>query len=544
MCRRRAGNVAPVSNVDVWYARSRYSLLQSNRTVYEVVNTAAERGIERLALCDYGTVAGIPSFAHACRRRGIVPIAGCELPVRQRRAGKTKRFGLLATNGTGWTNLVALSSTSYDAGSRFPSPIPTSMLRAHSEGLFIFPTEFSNGNELERVAANHLTPTERMFEDEININLHLRTDNGDRRDSRVADTQVREAARDGLRERLPAATAEHEARLEHELRVFQRGRWSEYLLMLAEVPRFCRERGIRYFGAGGAAAGSLVLYCLGVSEVEPIGAGLLFERLYNRLLDEPLRSFPIIVEARGRQEIFEHFVAIYGTERAVSVAAYVPLQSKRRVVRMARVGGETPDRRFYSRWRENPSTIAIAHRDCCETMPLYRKPNRKQRVLQYSADELSRAGFFRIDILEKEEVSAVEHSGGFTVGDSVPRARSGLQQDWRRSSVQMPGVEDILGESGGELVYQEQFIRVLHRYTGWSLERADLVRRTMAKKDARAIDRIREDFAGASQGSGYVGSERMAREVFEVLLERVSGLVLKAGVVGADCQASDVYTRA
>ena len=90
-------------------------------------------------------------------------------------------------------------------------------------------------------------------------------------------------------------------RLEHELDIITRLQVEDYFLAMWDIACFAREQGIRYAGRG-SAADSAVVYCLGITEVDAIARGLLFERFLS-LERAQKPDNDIDIDARCRDEV-------------------------------------------------------------------------------------------------------------------------------------------------------------------------------------------------------------------------------------------------
>ena len=95
------------------------------------------------------------------------------------------------------------------------------------------------------------------------------------------DSYLREVAEAGLRRHYPEPTAEVRTRLDYELGVIQAMQFSGYFLVVWDFIRYAKERGIAVGPGRGSAAASLVAYCLGITTVDPMRYGLVFERFLN-----------------------------------------------------------------------------------------------------------------------------------------------------------------------------------------------------------------------------------------------------------------------
>src|SRR2546422_709529 len=96
------------------------------------------------------------------------------------------------------------------------------------------------------------------------------------------DSYLRELASAGLRRRYgPTPGDAVEARLNHELAVIEKMGFAGYFLVVWDFIHYARQQGIAVGPGRGSSAGSLTAYCLGITNIDPIGYGLLFERFLN-----------------------------------------------------------------------------------------------------------------------------------------------------------------------------------------------------------------------------------------------------------------------
>ena len=139
----------------------------------------------------------------------------------------------------------------------------------------------------------------------------------------------------GARSRYPAGVpVVVQQQLAHELALIAELGYAMYFLTVHDLVRFARERGILCQGRG-SAANSAVCYCLGVTEVDPAHAYLLFERFISRERDEP-PDIDIDFEHQRREEVIQYIYEKYGRERAALTAvvtSYRPRSALRDVGR-------------------------------------------------------------------------------------------------------------------------------------------------------------------------------------------------------------------
>jgi error-prone DNA polymerase len=121
---------------------------------------------------------------------------------------------------------------------------------------------------------------------------------------------------EGMRRRYPVVTPAMEDRLQFELRSIRQGGFCGYFLLVADIADHAKHRlGIRC-ACRGSAAGSLVAWCLGISDVDPIHHDLVFERFMNSHRRE-IPDIDIDFESARREEVLEYVLSTYGDRTAM-----------------------------------------------------------------------------------------------------------------------------------------------------------------------------------------------------------------------------------
>ena len=141
-----------------------------------------------------------------------------------------------------------------------------------------------------------------------------------------AAAYLRALCRAASPDRLPNAPSEARALLDHELTVIARSGLANYFLIVWDIVRFTRERGIRCQGRG-SAANSLVAYLLGISPVNPLAHALVFERF----LSDERRAAPDIdldIQADRREEVIQYVYGRYGRAHAAMACTLVTFREK------------------------------------------------------------------------------------------------------------------------------------------------------------------------------------------------------------------------
>ncbi|MEI6655970.1 MAG: PHP domain-containing protein, partial [Verrucomicrobiota bacterium] len=130
--------------------------------------------------------------------------------------------------------------------------------------------------------------------------------------------------------------------LEHELAMIQKLGFPGYFLIVNELVEFARGRGILCQGRG-SAANSAVCYALGITAVDPVGCGLLFERF----LSENRKSWPDIdidfPSGARREEVIQHVFRKYGARNAAMTANVITYRRRSAFREMSKVLGLPPE---------------------------------------------------------------------------------------------------------------------------------------------------------------------------------------------------------
>ncbi len=150
---------------------------------------------------------------------------------------------------------------------------------------------------------------------------------------------LRRLANEGLRARYgDPAPAEAVERLEMELGVIEKMGFSSYFLIVWDFVKYAKDRGISVGPGRGSAAGSLVSYCLDITEVDPLAYGLLFERFLN-----PERvSMPDIdidFSVKGRARVMRYVEDKYGKESVAQIITFGKMLPRNATRDAARVLG-------------------------------------------------------------------------------------------------------------------------------------------------------------------------------------------------------------
>jgi len=149
------------------------------------------------------------------------------------------------------------------------------------------------------------------------------------------EAMLRRLCEVGLRERYETVTETHRERLEHELSIIESKRFASYFLIVWDFVRHARQRGIPC-GARGSGVGCMVAYLLGLSTVDPLAYGLLFERFMDPSRNE-MPDLDIDICQDGRQELIRYVRAKYGEANVAQIITFGTLGAKAAVRDVGRV---------------------------------------------------------------------------------------------------------------------------------------------------------------------------------------------------------------
>jgi DNA polymerase-3 subunit alpha len=268
---------------------------------------------------------------------------------------------------------------------------------------------------------------------------------------------LRELCYQGLRERYgERATTDAELlkRLDYELGVLEKTGFVSYLLIVWDFIHFAKERGIPVGPGRGSAAGSMVAYVLGITDIDPLQYGLIFERFLNPDRVSPPDIDVDFCEAR-RGEVLEYVRQKYGERRVAQIITFGKLKAKSVVRDVGRVMGwsyrdadriakmipnelnitldsaveknpelkravatEPPTRQLfeYAKVLEGLSRnagvhaagVVIADRDLSDYIPLCRDVKGNDVISQYAMGPLNDLGLLKMDFLGLKTLTVIE----------------------------------------------------------------------------------------------------------------------------------------
>ncbi len=400
------------------------------------------------------------------------------------------------------------------------------------------------------------------------------------------DIRLEDAVWQGASQRYGVLNDEVRSRIAHELAVIQEMGLADYFLIVADIVRFAREQDIPVGPGRGSAASSVVAYCLGITSVDPLAYGLVFERFLNRARRNlPDIDLDFCYVRRG--EVLEYVQQRFGREHVALIGTYGTFGEKNaeRAVKDAfgRTRLERKERALVekiARLKRHFSTHASGVVISAQPITCYQavRTDRALPVTHGDMHALEWQGLLKIDLLglrtltfQKQTEAAVRKthpefdlenipltdektfallSQGYSVG--IFQLESELFQDLLRRiqprtfselavllALGRPGplslfpeylenraaphtvkyahpvLQEVLGETYGLAVFQEQVIELGHRLGGMSKSEADLLRIAISKKDGELINKLAPVFIRGCEENGLPAKE--ARELFAAI---------------------------
>ena len=254
---------------------------------------------------------------------------------------------------------------------------------------------------------------------------------------RSANQYLEAVAWEGLKKR-GIRKGTYVSRLREELTVVYQLKYSTYFIMVADVLRWARSKGILVGPGRGSSAGSLLAYCLEITDIDPIKHELYFERFLNKDRVSP-PDIDVDIADSGRQEVLQYVREKYGEEKVAHIGSFSamgPRQSIRDVAIAHGMGyeqvngalkeaGHNPLLKFeeisrmsaivksfkpeilkqaerltgkYRHMSTHAAGVIIDNNSLSEQIPLMRGKDGAVQTM-YNMDELARLGFTKFDIL-------------------------------------------------------------------------------------------------------------------------------------------------
>ncbi|MFH0702319.1 MAG: DNA polymerase III subunit alpha [bacterium] len=153
--------------------------------------------------------------------------------------------------------------------------------------------------------------------------------------SHTTESFLNKAAREGLGKRFDKITPELEERFKYELKLIEEMGFAAYFLIVWDFIKFAKENGIPVGPGRGSAAGSLVAYALGITDINPIRHNLLFERFLNpERISMPDIDIDFCIDRR--EKVIDYVSKKYGEDKVCQIITFGTLAAKAAIKGVAR----------------------------------------------------------------------------------------------------------------------------------------------------------------------------------------------------------------
>ncbi len=152
----------------------------------------------------------------------------------------------------------------------------------------------------------------------------------------TVESYLDKVARQGLEKRYEIITPEIEERFTYELKIVEEMGFAGYFLIVWDFIKYARDNKIPVGPGRGSAAGSLVAYSLGITEIDPIGHNLLFERFLNpERVSMPDVDIDFCIDRR--EKVINYVTEMYGEDRVCQIITFGTLAARAAMKSVARV---------------------------------------------------------------------------------------------------------------------------------------------------------------------------------------------------------------
>jgi len=204
-------------------------------------------------------------------------------------------------------------------------------------------------------------------------------------DGMTPDIYLGKLVEDGMRWRFGTPDASVTERAASELDVIRQTGYASYFLIVWDFYNFARKSGIAVGPGRGSAAGSLVSYCLGITNLDPLEHGLIFERFLN--IDRV--SMPDIdcdFSVEGRERVIRYVSQKYGADRVAQIVTFTTMASKaaiRDVGRVLEVPLRDTDRlaKLVPVWQGRSKSLEDAIKEVPEFREAYESSDEQKRLI-------------------------------------------------------------------------------------------------------------------------------------------------------------------
>ena len=415
-------------------------------------------------------------------------------------------------------------------------------------------------------------------------------------------------------------------RLKKEIEIIRKMDYSSYFLIVWDFIRYAREQGIPVGPGRGSAAGSLVSYFLGITDIDPVRYNLLFERFLNpERVSMPDIDIDFCRDRRG--EVISYVAEKYGKDHVAQIITFGTMAAKAairdvgralhfpyaEVDKIAKLIPNTLNITIQETLKIEPQLkvlydsdqkvrelidtamrleglsrhasthaagVVISPAPLTDFAPLYRNPSDGSIMTQFDMNAVEKIGLLKFDFLGLKTLTVIEKtlkyikdngkklsltdipfddqrtydllSSGNTTGifqlesagmrDLLVRISpnrfedliaivalyrpgpmgSGMIDDFIKRKkgkipvrYNLPQLKEILDETYGIILYQEQVMRIANKLASFSMGQADILRKAMGKKKPEEMEKQKEAFIEGSKKNGI--PEKKANKIFDLM---------------------------
>ena len=456
----------------------------------------------------------------------------------------------------------------------------------------------------------------------------------------TAEEYLKNLVYEGAKNVYKELSVEITERIEYELDVINSMGFASYFLIVGDLISYAKENKIRTGAGRGSAAGSIVSYCLGITGIEPLKYGLLFERFLNKGRKE-LPDIDMDFDERYRNDVIDYVVEKYGQDKVAHIVTFATIKAKQAIRDSSRVLGlpfsagdkvaklmppmilgntatlseclsldednnSGYSKEFYSASSElraqykndeevrqiidialgleglrrqdgiHAAAVVISPDVITNFLPVQKKGKDAELVTQYEMHTVEQLGLLKMDFLGLRNLSIIDRTleliddesfnidelpltdkktfelfssgkmtGVFQLESRVAQATARSLKPKRFEDIVAlvalirPGplganmhiefadratgkkeieflhndLKEILEETYGVILYQEQVMQIAQKISGFQLDEADDLRKAMGKKIPKVMEQQRKKFTDGALQNGY--SEQFSMELFD-----------------------------
>lgn len=441
------------------------------------------------------------------------------------------------------------------------------------------------------------------------------------------DALIEKLAIGGMLHRFGAApNTLYAERLRRELDIIKKMGYSSYFLIVWDFISYAKKKGIPVGPGRGSAAGSLVSYCLGITDIDPVKDNLLFERFLN---PERISMPDIDVDfcKDRRSEVISYVAEKYGKDHVAQIITFGTMAAKAAIrdvgraldfpyIEVDRIAKLVPNTlnitiedtlkvepQLKALYDSNPrikeliniamrleglcrhasthaAGVVISPTPLTDYTPLYKNPSDGSIMTQFDMGSIEKIGLLKFDFLGLKTLTIIDNalkyirdngkdislkdisfedkktfellSSGHTTGifqfesagmrdllikispnrfgDLIAIVAlhrpgpmgSGMIDDFIKRKkgktpvkYDLPQLKEILDETYGVILYQEQVMRIANKLANFTMGQADILRKAMGKKRPEEMEKLKEVFIRGAHANGI--SEKKATRIFDLM---------------------------